>query len=77
MATDLQNMVAIRSNYLASLAAEAALQAAGNPRPDYSLDGESVSWDRWREAMQARIDKYTTMIALEQSPYVVVSRMRP
>ena len=54
MATYLENLVAIQ----AALAQELADDLAnGNNRPDYSLDGESVSREAWRSGMHDKLDK--------------------
>jgi hypothetical protein len=66
---DLNNMLLIRSGYLSQLAID-----AGNPvgQPQYSLDGESVSRDGWRQGLIDRIEKMNAMIQAEQ-PYELQS----
>lgn len=44
--TDVQYIESIRSQWLAALDADAA-----NPKPDYSIDGQTVSRSQWRSAM--------------------------
>lgn len=50
MATDAENIATIRSNLLAALATESA-----NPKPSYSVDGQSVSWTEWRAGILKQI----------------------
>lgn len=59
---DIDLMTSIRSGYLAQLAADAALV---NGQPTYSLDGESVSRDTWRQGLMDRIKLLTDMIQAE------------
>lgn len=77
MATDLQNLQTIKSNLLASLAAETTYQAAHGPKPSYSLDGESYSWTEWREAVLRKITTLNALIQSEGGPFVITSRARP
>ena len=76
MASDVDNLRSIRSNYIATLAAESAAQVTNGPKPSYSLDGESVNWDTWRDSMMARIDSISKVIQNLQSPFVIRSRGR-
>jgi hypothetical protein len=54
-ATNLQTM---RDNYAAKLAAISA-----NPKPTYSIDGQSVSWDSYRKSLLEEIDKINGMLS--------------
>jgi hypothetical protein len=76
MATDVDNLKALRSSLIQTLATEAAYQAANGPKPSYSIDGESVSWDEWRTSTAAQIDKYTDLIVRLDGPVLVRSRGR-
>lgn len=77
MATNLENLQAIKRDLLAALAAEAAYQAgSGGPQPSYSLDGESYQKTEWREAVLRKVDVLNRLIQAEQ-PYVIRSRARP
>lgn len=76
MATDVDNLKAIRSSYITTLATEAAYQAANGPKPSYSIDGESVNWDAWRDSMMAKVDAVTELIVKLQAPTLIRSRGR-
>ncbi|MCA9234956.1 MAG: hypothetical protein KDA44_05775 [Planctomycetales bacterium] len=51
MATDTEQLQAIRSNSLAQLA---ELRTA--PKPTYSIDGQTVSWTAYAESLQRTVD---------------------
>lgn len=76
MASDVDNLKAQRSSLCQALATEAALQAAGGPRPVVTVDGESVNWDQWRESTLRQIDAITTQIVRLQGPVLIRSRGR-
>ena len=63
MATYLENLVIIRDNYAQSLATESALQISNGPKPSYSIDGQSVNWDAWRDSMMAKIAALNELLA--------------
>lgn len=77
MATDLANLKSIKSNLLQVLADETAYQVTNGPKPSYSLDGESMSWNEWRGAILDKIQLLNNLIQNEQTPFQVVSRARP
>ncbi len=58
MATDAENIVAIRSALYAALATEAA-----NPKPSYSIDGQSVDWNGYRAAVLKQIADLNSLLA--------------
>lgn len=76
-ATDIADLKEIRSNIIASLKAETAYQVANGPKPSYSIDGESVNWDTWRDSMQRKVIEITEAILQTQGPVMVASRGRP
>lgn len=76
MASDVDNLKATRSSLSQALATEAAAQAAGTGKPTYSIDGETVNWDEWREATLRQIDEITSLIIRLQGPVLVRSRGR-
>lgn len=76
MASDVDNLKTIRSNYIATLATESSFQVANGPKPSYSIDGETVNWDTWRDSMTAKIDAITEMIVKLQAPTLIRSRGR-
>ena len=76
MASDVDNLKATRSSYIATLATEAAYQAANGPKPSYSIDGETVNWDTWRDSMVDKIAKLTELIQSLSGPILVRSKGR-
>ena len=58
MASDAENIVAIRSALYAALATEAA-----NPMPSYSIDGQSVDWNGYRAAVLKQIADLNGLLA--------------
>jgi hypothetical protein len=60
MPTDLQQLASIKSDYLAALLADAL-----NPRPDYSVDGQTVSRAQWRESLWAKVELIDKLIQYE------------
>jgi hypothetical protein len=76
-AQNLTNLQAIKSNLIATLAAEATYQSSHGPKPTYSLDGESYDWTGYRTAVIAAVEKLNSLIQLETTPFVIRSRARP
>jgi hypothetical protein len=74
--TNLANLQAIQANWIAELALEAASTLVNGPKPSYSLDGESVQWEQYRDAMQKRIDNLYPLIQRAGGPFIVHSRVR-
>lgn len=74
--SDLNNLIAIRSNYIQLLATESAAQITNGPKPSYSLDGESYSWNEYRQQLQAMIEKYNILIQYASGPFQIVSQRR-
>jgi hypothetical protein len=62
------NLILARDHIAANLAAETL-----NPKPSYSIDGESVDWTSWAKIQQDRIQQLNTIINSMQ-PYFVVTR---
>ena len=63
MATDAQNIATIRSNLFASLATESA-----NPKPSYSIDGQSVDWNGYRAAVLKQIADLNALMSAAEGP---------
>ncbi len=57
MPTDLDNLLTARAALYAQL-------AAGNCRPDYTIDGQAVSWGAFETALKTRIQVINEQIAL-------------
>lgn len=75
MATNADNLLAIKTSLLQSLADETAYQAKHGPRTTYSLEGKSYDWNGWRSAILKQIMDLNALIVAE-SPGVVISRGR-
>lgn len=76
MASESDNLKTIRANYIQLLADESAYQVANGPKPSYSIDGETVQWDEWRDKTMARIDALTDQIIRLTGPVLIRSRGR-
>ncbi len=63
MSTDIDKLRQIKGQIL-DLVAEYTV----NPKPSYSLDGQSVNWTDWFQAMMARVREIDEMIA-ETEPF--------
>ena len=61
MATDLANLVTIRSNYIA-----AQLAASANPQASYSAGGRSWDWAGYHAYLQKLIDDLSNRIIKER-----------
>lgn len=68
MATDAQNIATIRSNLLTALATESA-----NPKPSYSIDGQSFDWNGYRAAIMKQIADLNALLAAAEGSYEVIS----
>jgi hypothetical protein len=76
VATNAENLVAIKASLIAALAAEAAYQEGYGPQFSYSLDGESYQKTEWREAVLRKIKELNILIQQEDPVWVVRSRAR-
>jgi hypothetical protein len=63
MATDAENIAAIRSAALAEL-------AAGPSKPSYSIDGQSVSWTEYYAHLMNRVE-WCDKMATQNEPYEI------
>ena len=64
MASEAENIATIRANLLASLATESA-----NPKPSYSIDGQSVDWNGYRTAILGQIAQLNAILAASVGVY--------
>jgi len=64
MVTEAENIATIRANLLASLATESA-----NPKPSYSIDGQSVDWNGYRAAILAQVAALNAVLAASVGVY--------
>lgn len=68
MPTSIEELVEIKAGYLAALADDAA-----NPKPDYSIDGQTVSRAQWRQSLFQLIKNINELIQVEE-PYELKGR---
>lgn len=57
--TDVEKIKASISNWLSALYADSI-----KPKPDYSLDGQTVSRAAWRDSLTRNIKEHQEMLAL-------------
>ena len=72
IATALQNLQSTRDS-LAALIAD----VEANPKPDYSVDGQSVSWSAYRTSLHDRLDRTIATMQRLSGPFEVVTRAVP
>ena len=65
-----------RDNYGAILAAQTTAWLAAGCPPTMSIDGESYSWDAWRDSINKAIQDLTATINSVSAPWLVRSRGR-
>lgn len=63
MATVLENLNASKANLSAWLA-----DITTNPKPNYSIDGKSVSWQSLFDSIMGKIEAVNKLIAVEEGP---------
>ena len=69
MATVLENLTTARDNYASQLASISA-----KPKPNYSLDGQSVSWAEYQAFLMDKIEKLNELIQQEGGPFELQTR---
>lgn len=67
MATALENLQTIRTNLIAALLTESA-----SPKPNYSIDGQSMSWNDYRISLLSQIRTLDELIGAED-PFEISS----
>lgn len=73
MATVQDNLATIKANYVLLLAEESAYQRKNGPKPSYSLDGESMQWESWRQMMLDKIETINRLIQQEDGAFEIRS----
>jgi hypothetical protein len=68
MPSDLEQLQAIKSRTLALIA-----DLTANPKPTYSLDGQTVSWNQYLAALEATVDWCQRKLAGEE-PFEIHSQ---
>lgn len=71
MATDAENLATIKSNLLAQLATMSA-----SPKPNYSINGQSVSWQSLYDSLWSQLEKINEQLASTAGPFEVRSDAR-
>ena len=59
MATNLENLNALKASYI-----QALQNMIANPRPNYSLDGESYSWSEYQKFLLDGLKSTNELIQL-------------
>lgn len=67
--TDLQNLLARRSNVIAELAAMNSSSAGG--KPSYSIDGQAVDHVAYRKSLYDELRELNRQISILQGPFEV------
>lgn len=70
MATYADNLITIRDNLAAKLAAMSV-----NPKPNYSIDGESMSWQSLFDSLTEQIAKTNALIQMSDGGFEVKTQM--
>lgn len=63
MPTVMENLETARSNMAARLA-----EITANPKPDYSIDGKSVSWSGYVSMLTDQMQRINALIQAEGGP---------
>lgn len=71
MATYLANLQTARNQTAALI-----VSITANPKPDYSIDGESISWAAYLSNLTDRLEALDKAIQRAQSPFARHSRGR-
>lgn len=66
MPSDLENLQTAYSN-----AVSAYKDALVNPKPDYSINGQSVSWSARIEMLRKQIAELKSLMQAEEGPFMI------
>lgn len=72
MATALENLTTARDNVAAVLA-----QITASPKPTYSVEGKSVSWESYFSALVSRLEDLDRAILRLGGPYELQTQAIP
>jgi hypothetical protein len=67
MATEAENLQTAIEGLTAKLATVYA-----NPKPSYSINGQSVSWDAYRASLLSELEKLKALLVQAQGPIEVI-----
>lgn len=70
MATYLENLQTAQANIAAALAALTADLAAGNHKPSYTIDGQTVNWTRYQEILVDNLAKIQAQIEVADELHI-------
>lgn len=62
--SDLTNLQTARSSLISEIST-----AEANPRPSYSIDGQSVSYDAYVKSLYERLEKLNKLIVQIEGPF--------
>jgi hypothetical protein len=69
MATYAENLKTTRDNIAAKLA-----EMSANPKPNYSIDGVSYSWDQLRMSLSQQLKDVNEMLAMADGGFEIRSQ---
>ena len=69
MATYAENLLTSRNNIAARLA-----EMTANPKPNYSIDGVSYSWDSLRVSLEQQLTRLNTMLQMAEGGFEIRSQ---
>ena len=72
MATYLENLTTARAQI-----AERLVEVTSQPKPNYSVDGESYSWAEYMAQLQAQLEQLDKAIQRASGPFMVKTRGWP
>lgn len=66
--TDLTNLATARSSYVSQL-----VSLAANPKPSYSVNGQSFSWTEYQRFLTEQVKAIDDLISANEDPFEEVS----
>ena len=71
MATYLENLRTARTNI-----GELLVKMTANPKPSYSVDGQSISWESYLDMLNRQLEALDKSIQRAQAPFSKLTRGR-
>lgn len=71
MATYRDNLITTRDQIAARLA-----EVTDSPKPNYSIDGQSVSWAEYFSTLTGQLEAINKLIQQAGSPFMTISRWK-
>lgn len=72
MPSVLDNLITAKANIAAKIA-----EISANPKPNYSIDGQSISWASYFDMLNSQLGKLDESIAVAQGPFEMPIEFRP